>query len=96
MKHSPLSSLLAAALVVAVSNAQADDMEKCTIVDKNGKGLIKAHKADCKSLKHSCAGSNAAGDSTAWIYVPKGMCDKIQQGDYTGVPQNIKDKIEGA
>ena len=94
------SKLLATAFAVAAlsfTSAQASDaptgMEKCKVV-KDGKGLIKEHKADCKGASHSCAGQNKAGDAESWIMVPKGQCDKINAGDVSGVEQDITDKIE--
>ncbi|MGH7326519.1 MAG: BufA1 family periplasmic bufferin-type metallophore [Candidatus Rokuibacteriota bacterium] len=41
-------------------------------------GISKAGKNDCETKNSSCAGTskrNAQGD--AWVYVPKGTCDKI-------------------
>ncbi len=96
MKKLNIATAFAAALTLVSAAALAEEMEKCQVVDKNGKGLIKAHKTDCKAAGHSCAGQNLAGDTTAWIMVPKGECTKINAGDFSGVNQNIKDKIEGA
>ena len=41
-------------------------------------GIAKAGKNDCQTANSSCAGTSkrdAQGD--AWIYVPKGSCDRI-------------------
>jgi|GEM_PF-6989288 len=78
----------------AVQNGAAP--EQCKVVDKDGKGLIKAQMADCKAATHSCAGQNTAGDPQSWINVPAGQCAKINQGDFSGVPQTVKDKVEAA
>lgn len=94
------SKLLATAFTAAIfsfGSAQADghkSMEKCKVVDENGRGLIKEHKAACATAKNSCSGHNKAGDADAWIMVPKGDCDKINAGDFSGVSDDIKDKIE--
>lgn len=49
-------------------------MEKCY-------GIAKAGKSDCGSTTLSCGGeSTVDGDKHAWIYVPKGTCDKIVGG----------------
>lgn len=99
MKKSNIFTALAAAVALTSGSAFADgmgDMEKCNVVDKNGKGLIKEHKTDCKAVGHSCAGQNKAGDASAWIMVPKGECAKINAGDFSSVDQSVKDKIEGA
>lgn len=96
MKKSGLFTAVAAAITLATGAAFGEEeMEKCKVV-KDGKGLIKEHKADCAGSNHSCAGQNKAGDPEAWIIVPKGQCVKINAGDFSGVAQNIKDKIEGA
>lgn len=60
-------------------------MEKCRVVDKDGNGLIKPYMAD--------SGSNLEGDRNAWIWVPFGQCQKINKGDFTGVPEEILYKI---
>ena len=71
------------------------DLEKCHIIDKKtGKSLIKAHKADCNTSKHSCAGHNKAGDPEAWMMVPKGECEKINAGDISGLPKELQGKID--
>lgn len=85
---------VATALTLTANVAMAqDDMEKCKVV-KDGKGLIKEHKADCKTASHSCAGQNKEGDPEAWIYVPKGQCEKINTGDLTGIPGGTRDKLQ--
>jgi uncharacterized membrane protein len=81
--------------VSATANAADEKMEKCSPMDKSGKTLVKAHKNDCKSGKHSCAGQASADDADSWIYVPAGICDKIKAGEWKNVPSNICDKIEG-
>jgi len=96
MKKSIIFTSITAAIALASGSSIADDvMEKC-VINKDGKSLIKAHKADCSTSKYSCGGQNIANDPEAWIFVPKGECDKIKMGDYSGVNEDIKDKIEGA
>lgn len=99
MKKSDFLTSIVAALALTAGTANAADtmnggMEKCTITDANGKGLIKAHMADCKSITSSCAGQNEAGDPNAWILVPKGQCAMINAGDFSSVSQSIQDKID--
>ena len=99
MKKTAIFSAVAAAVTLTAGLAFANEettMEKCNIVDKSGKGLIKEHKADCKGTSHSCAGQNKAGDAQSWISVPKGQCDKVRAGDFSGISKETKDKIEGA
>lgn len=96
MKKPSILAAMTAAITLTSGPATADDeMEKCKVM-KDGKGVIKAHKADCKGADHSCAGQNKAGDPESWILVPKGQCEKINNGDFSGVSQDIKNKIEGA
>lgn len=99
MKKSYLFSSIAAAVVLAIGVANATDdkmtnMEKCKVVGKDGKGLIKEHKGDCKTAKNSCSGKNTKGEAEAWIMVPKGECDKLNKGDMSGVSDEIKAKLE--
>lgn len=57
--------------------AAAGDNEKCA-------GIVKGGKNDCGTSKGSCAGTvKADRDAEAWIYVPKGTCDKIAGGKVT-------------
>ena len=74
-----ISSAIAAGVLLASSTevlAGSKKMEKCY-------GIVKAGKNDCaaKSQGTSCAGQ-VKTDSIrdAWIYVPKGTCDKIVGG----------------
>ncbi|HVV69723.1 MAG TPA: DUF2282 domain-containing protein [Gammaproteobacteria bacterium] len=67
-----------AAMMSAGINANAiakpPPMEKCA-------GIVKAGKNDCGSGGNACAGQDKVDKSpSAWIYVPKGTCDKIVGG----------------
>ncbi|HET7921155.1 MAG TPA: DUF2282 domain-containing protein [Gammaproteobacteria bacterium] len=68
--------------IVGLSQANAKDMkgdhaaktEKCY-------GINAAHKNDCASPGHSCAGQDAkARDPNAFVAVPAGLCAKIDGG----------------
>lgn len=53
---------------------KAPVMEKCY-------GVTKAHMNDCASVANACAGqSGFDGDKNAWIYLPKGSCNKLVNG----------------
>jgi uncharacterized membrane protein len=68
-----ITSLLAAGLASAPALA-AEKMEKCA-------GIVKAGKNDCGTANSSCAGTSTKdGDKEAWIYLPKGACEKIVGG----------------
>ena len=76
---SALASVLAMGLL---SPAHADEKskEKCF-------GIAKAGQNDCASAgNNECAGTaKVAMELRAWIYVPKGYCNRIQGG--TTVPR---------
>jgi uncharacterized membrane protein len=66
------------ALGVSATAGQAlaakGDNEKCA-------GIVKAGKNDCGTSKNACAGQvKANGDPEAWIYLPKGVCERIAGG----------------
>jgi uncharacterized membrane protein len=50
------------------------EFEKCFGVAAGGQN-------DCQTATNSCAGSVAAGgQGDAWVFVPKGVCNKINGG----------------
>ena len=92
-----LIAALAAATFSISSTYAADDkesMEKCKAVDSKGKNIIKEHMAECAGGGGSCAGHNKAGDPEAWILVPKGDCEKINTGKFSGISKEILDKLD--
>ena len=77
--RSSVASLLVLGVAAASGQALAakGDNEKCA-------GIVKASKNDCGTSKSSCAGSISTDrDSEAWIYLPKGTCEKIAGGHVT-------------
>ena len=71
-----LASAVAAAIAVpAITGAQPApapkfEAEKCY-------GIAKAGKNDCQTANSSCSGtSKRDGQRDAWLYVPKGTCEK--------------------
>lgn len=80
MKNSVLiASALAAVMAapLAIGTASAADNEKCY-------GIAAAKQNDCQTAANSCAGQvEKGGQPTAWIYVPKGTCTKINGGSLT-------------
>lgn len=68
--HSAIASLLALGLS-GTALAAKEDMEKCA-------SIVKAGKNDCGTATSSCAGTATKdGEKQAWIYLPKGTCEKI-------------------
>jgi uncharacterized membrane protein len=68
-----------AVLGAATTSLAADKpaVEKCY-------GIAKAGKNDCQTASSACAGtSKQNGQKDAWLYVPKGSCEKIVGGALT-------------
>lgn len=63
---------LLALTALGAGAAYADEKpEKCY-------GVVKAGKNDCQTSAGACAGSaKADAQPDAWIYLPKGSCEKI-------------------
>lgn len=81
--HQALRAALIGVLTVGVASIAptsahaAAKMEKCY-------GINAAHKNDCASPGHSCAGQDAKSrDPSAFIAVPAGLCQKIEGGSKT-------------
>lgn len=73
---SAVAGVLALGMLGISSGALAakGDFEKCY-------GVAKAGKNDCQTATSSCAGTTKRdGQKDAWIYVPKGTCEKIVGG----------------
>lgn len=88
MKSSKRTLQIALASVVAAGFAAGSlqaadkrgDREKCA-------GIVKAGKNDCGTSYSSCAGtSKVDGDKEAWVYLPKGLCERIAGGMVTNSP----------
>jgi uncharacterized membrane protein len=77
-----LASAMAVALSLAVhSAAQAGPAPVPKFEHEKCYGIARAGQNDCQTTNSSCAGTskrNSQGD--AWIYVPKGSCDKVVGG----------------
>lgn len=70
-----VTSLIAlGATGITTTAVQAQDMEKCY-------GVAKAGGNDCQTANSSCAGTSTEdGQKDAWVFVPKGTCDKLVGG----------------
>lgn len=78
MIKSAMTAFLALATTGAVmattNEAAKQDTEKCY-------GIVKAGVNDCATATQSCAGSATKDrQSDAFVFVPKGLCDKIAGG----------------
>ncbi len=75
--NSALAGVLALGLAGNALAAEQKQGEKCY-------GVAKAGKNDCQTVASSCAGSSKEdGNPTAFIFVPKGTCEKIAGGSLT-------------
>ena len=74
MVNSALAGVFALGMLAGAQAVAQDKPEKCY-------GIAKAGKNDCQTANASCAGtSHTDKQSDAWIYVPKGTCEKIVGG----------------
>jgi uncharacterized membrane protein len=47
-------------------------------------GIAKAGKNDCQTANSSCSGTSKRDkQGDAWIYVPKGTCERLSDGSLT-------------
>ncbi len=76
-----VATAMAAALTMTTAPvAQAKGRDKSKAVEKCY-GIVKAGRNDCATANSSCAGTSTTdGQKDAWIYVPKGTCEKIVGG----------------
>jgi len=66
-----IGSLFALGSLTAGAAAEKAPVEKCY-------GVVKAGKNDCQTAASACAATATKdGQKDAWIYVPKGTCEKI-------------------
>jgi uncharacterized membrane protein len=68
-----VASLLAIGVSAVSQQALAamGDNEKCA-------GVVKAGKNDCGTSRNACSGQvKMDNDPEAWIYLPKGLCERI-------------------
>ena len=66
-----IGGLLAFGPLAAGAAEKAPPMEKCY-------GIVKAGQNDCQTSNTACAGTaKKNSQKDAWIYIPKGSCEKI-------------------
>lgn len=72
-----ISGLLMLGATGAGLTANAAEQEKCY-------GVAKAGKNDCQTNTSACAGTSTKdGQGDAWLFVPKGTCEKLVGGSTT-------------
>ena len=74
MMHLAIAGVLAlsgAALTLTAIAGEEDGKEQCA-------GIVKAGKNDCATSTNACHGHTTVDSSAeAWIYLPKGTCERI-------------------
>ena len=69
-----LAAAVSSPLLAQPNQAVPAAMEKCY-------GIAKAGRNDCQTAGHSCAGSSIKNNQRdAFIFLPKGLCEKITDG----------------
>ena len=75
------SAIVAALALPLVANGQGGPAPKPKFEAEKCYGIARAGKNDCQTTNSSCAGTSkrdTQGD--AWVYMPKGACDKVVNG----------------
>ncbi len=77
-----VASAVAAALAVPLfANGQGGPAPKPKFEAEKCYGIARAGKNDCQTTNSSCAGtSKRDSQGDAWVYTPKGSCDRIVNG----------------
>jgi len=80
MKNAPICTLAVGVMLAATAAAQVHP-EKPTWKYEKCYGIAAAGRNDCFFSGNSCAGTVAADrDAAAWVYVPRGTCERIVGG----------------
>lgn len=92
MKNAKLLTAAALAGILSFAATQAIAADK-PAADEKCYGVAKSGKNDCHAGSHSCAGHTAAadGDKAEWIFMPKGLCEKLVGGSLSA-PAAMMDK----
>jgi uncharacterized membrane protein len=78
---SAMAVALSLALEASAPSAQGGPAPVPKFEHEKCYGIAKAGKNDCQTANSSCAGtSRRNGQGDAWVYMPKGSCDKIVGG----------------
>lgn len=89
VKSAITSVLIISSATALISTTQAvaaeQQMEKCY-------GIVKAGMNDCQTSTHSCASSSTKDrQPDAFIFLPKGLCNRIVGGSLT-IPKTKNDQ----
>jgi len=79
-RRSLITAAMAGLATVAASSVKAAGPVKCAELERCF-GIARAHKNDCSTATTACPGTaKQDAQPDAWIYVPKGTCEKIAGG----------------
>jgi len=78
-----IKSAVAAFLVLATTHSVvAANADSHSQVSEKCYGVVKAGLNDCATATSSCAGSSSTDNQAdAFLFVPKGLCDKLVGGN---------------
>jgi uncharacterized membrane protein len=75
------SAVAAALATPLLAGAQAGPAPVPKFEHEKCYGLVRAGKNDCQTANSSCAGTSKRDkQGDAWVYVPKGTCEKLVDG----------------
>ena len=84
LKTALIDALTLGVATVATASPAGAGADKGSMSMVKCYGINAAHKNDCKSPGHSCAGQDSkARDPNAFVAVPAGLCEKIDGGSTT-------------
>lgn len=89
-RHPNTVALVATAIAALVAHAAQAQVhpEKPTYKYEKCYGVVKAGKNDCFTSRSACAGTAASDQQPdAWVYLPKGTCDRIVGGSVAPIKQ---------
>jgi uncharacterized membrane protein len=77
-----IASAVAAALATPLlAGAQAGPAPVPKLEHEKCYGIVRAGKNDCQTANSSCAGTSKRDkQGDAWLYVPKGSCERLADG----------------
>ena len=80
-RNTLLQSAVAGVLALGLAQAALAQEAKNPPEKEKCYGIAKAGKNDCQTANSSCAGTSKRDkQGDAWIYVPKGTCDRVVEG----------------
>lgn len=83
-KKQVLKTALASVVALGVAGASVNAVAAKSKAKEKCYGVAKAKMNDCGGPDNPCAGtSKKDGDPNAWIFVTKGVCNKIVGGSLT-------------